>query len=84
MGSRVKKHLTDGSSVQDLLLFDPAKEDFVTVPDQIIPLMRDLSGLHKDGDFWSVQGNGSLLMSDYLNPSKMIPLPPLTALHGLY
>ncbi|CAN7077557.1 unnamed protein product [Brassica oleracea var. botrytis] len=84
LGSMVK---VDKDVPDDILLFDAAKEEYLTVPET--PLPQELADTtvvessHGWG-FFSCFSDRSLYISDHLNPlsssSKVIPLPPLTAL----
>ncbi|CAA7026217.1 unnamed protein product [Microthlaspi erraticum] len=87
LGPNIKEDLGDGRGIGEVLFFDPAKEELVTVSDKVIP-----DELHPYSLLGSAQGWGffssdrSLWMSDLYHPSasksnpKMIPLPPLTTL----
>ncbi|KAF8107830.1 hypothetical protein N665_0116s0036 [Sinapis alba] len=84
LGSVVKK---EEDVLDDVLLFDVAKEELLTVPDK--PHPHELADTTVVGSslgwgFFSGFSDRSLYISDHLNPlsstSKVIPLPPLTAL----
>lgn len=73
--------------LDDVLLFDAAKEELLTVPDKPHPHeLADTTVVASSlgWGFFSGFSDRSLYISDHLNPlsssSKVIPLPPLTAL----
>ncbi|KAJ0229169.1 hypothetical protein HA466_0293370 [Hirschfeldia incana] len=84
LGSMVKE---DKDGLDDVLLFDAAKEELFTVPDKPHPHeLADTTVVASSlgWGFFSGFSDRSLYISDHLNPlsstSKVIPLPPLTAL----
>lgn len=93
LGGRVKEDLGKGCSIAaDVLLFDPAKEELVTVPDKTIPeelvSTRLIGSSLGWGLFRGEPDSSFLCLSDiynsvasYSNPN-MIPLPPLATLPG--
>lgn len=89
LGTRVKKILPAGCKIGDVLLFDPTKEEIVTVPDKTIPeelMDEEMMGASHGWGFFCDRTDRSVRISDIFNPlaSKtnpvMIPLPRLTAL----
>ncbi|CAA0168601.1 unnamed protein product [Arabidopsis thaliana] len=89
LGTRVKKILPGGCKIGDVLLFDPTKEEIVTVPDKTIPeelMDEEMMGASHGWGFFCDRTDRSVRISDIFNPlaSKtnpvMIPLPRLTAL----
>lgn len=87
LGNTVKEEEEE----DDILLFDAAKEELLTVPDKPHPHeLADTTVVASSlgwGFFSAFSDHRSLYISDHLNPlssttssSKVIPLPPLTAL----
>ncbi|KAH0825841.1 hypothetical protein HID58_090208 [Brassica napus] len=86
LGSMVKEE-EEEDVLDDVLLFDAAKEELLTVPDKPHPHeLADTTVVASSlgWGFFSGFSDRSLYISDHLNPlsssSKVIPLPPLTAL----
>ncbi|CAH2034266.1 unnamed protein product [Thlaspi arvense] len=91
LGTTLKNILPDGSEIRDILLFDPAKEEMLTVSDKTFP--QELVESRQIGSTrgWGIFSNDhdrSLCISDLYNPlaSKsnptMVPLPSLAAVHS--
>lgn len=91
LGTTLKNNLPDGSDVRDVLLFDPTKEEMLTVPNITFP--EELAGSRQIGSArgWGIFSNDhdrSLCISDLyssLGPKStltMIPLPSLVAVHS--
>ncbi|KAJ0245008.1 Uncharacterized protein HA466_0185120 [Hirschfeldia incana] len=77
-----------GGFLGDILLFDPAKEELLTVLDKTVSeelLCSQVMGAsHGWGFFSDLRNHNSVRITDFFNPlasksdSKIIPLPPLT------
>lgn len=88
LGTTLKNDLPDGSEIRDVLLFDPAKEEMVTVPGKTFP--QELVDSRQIGSArgWGVFSNDhdrSLCISDInstVASKSMIPLPPLVSVHS--
>ncbi|RID51285.1 hypothetical protein BRARA_H01963 [Brassica rapa] len=91
LGTTLKNNLPDGSDVRDVLLFDPTKEEMLTVPNITFP--EELAGSRQIGSArgWGIFSNDhdrSLCISDLyssLGPKStltMIHLPSLVAVHS--
>ncbi|CAH2038838.1 unnamed protein product [Thlaspi arvense] len=89
LGTRVKQVLPGGCNIGDVLLFDPVKEELVTVPYKTIPkelMDEEMIGASHGWGFFRDRRDRSVRISDIFNPlaSKsnptVIPLPRLTAL----
>ncbi|KAL0703388.1 hypothetical protein Bca4012_069813 [Brassica carinata] len=93
LGTRVKEVLPGGYKIADILLFDPAEEELVTVPDKTIPkelMDEEMVGASHGWGVFCARHDRSVRISDLYNPlaSKsnptMITLPRLTALSSNY
>ncbi|ESQ33959.1 hypothetical protein EUTSA_v10007942mg [Eutrema salsugineum] len=92
LGTTVKNDLPDGSDIRDILLFDPAKEEMLTIPNKTFPEELVDSRQIGSGRGWGVFSNDherSLCISDLYNHSlasksnpTMIPLPSLASVHS--
>ncbi|KAL0703390.1 hypothetical protein Bca4012_069815 [Brassica carinata] len=79
-----------GGFLGDILLFDPAKEELLTVRDKTVSeeliCSKVMGASHGWGFFSDLRNHNSVRITDFFNPlasksdSKIIPLPPLTSM----